>query len=225
MAFDKNHMSTPMKAVIVVFAIILVATLMLPSLAALVSSRTQESQQTRAQSEQQSIQSGEDVDNYYGVTVQSLEERLRSDPDNLAVQNDLAGAYFNWALHRSYYAKDDADQKKVSELFEHAVTAYDKVLAKSPSQSVEVDRAVALYHSGKASEAIKNLEALLEKDANYAPAWANLAMFYEGSDKDKAREAYNKALEVSGDNQQIKSFVETRLSLLNLTQATPAASN
>lgn len=230
MAFDKNNMSTPMKVVIIVFAFILVATLMLPSLAALVSSNSsQEQQPQNQQAEQQSIKSPEDVDNYYSATVQSLEDRLNKDPKNLAILNDLASAYFNWALHRSYFIEGDlamsstADAQKVHELFAKAVAAYDRVLAQSPSQSVEVDRAIALYHSGQTNEAIKSLENLLSADESYAPAWANLAMFYEDDNKEKAREAYQKALETSGDNQHIKNFVETRLSMLDALNATPAA--
>lgn len=214
MAFDKNHMSTGMKAVVVIFAVILVFTLMLPSLSALVSKKDQEQQADQPKQEQtEGPKSAEDVNNIYQPAVDSLERRLQQNPDNVAILNDLARAYFDWGVRLSFFATDEATLQKRSEVFVKSVEAYDKLLAISPSNTTVVDRSLALYYSGDVTGAINALEEFTQKTTDFAPAWANLGMYYQTLGmNDKAKEAYQKAADLDADGSLgIKSYAEQRI--------------
>ncbi len=214
MAFDRNHTSTGMKLVIIIFAVVLVVSLMLPSLSALLSSSQapQQAQEQNVATEQAIPQSASQIDDYYKPSIESIEKRLEQDPENVALLNDKANAYFDWAMSRSYLSVSDEDKAKTKEVFAQAVTVYDQVLAKASSNSASVDRAIAEYYSGEQEAAIKSLEDFTaDAGANFAPAWANLAMFYEKIDKNKALETYNKALDLVGNgNESLKEFVNAR---------------
>lgn len=225
MEFDRNRTSTGMKIVIIIFAIVLVVSLMLPSLTALFSHTSQEQAETPVASEQVAPSTPADIDAYYEPSVQALKKRLESDPQNVALNHDLGNSYFDWAMHRSYLSQGDpAQEARLKEIFGMAVVQYDKVLAVSPAHSVKVDRTIALFYTGAEDQARADLEEFVHGEgAQFAPAWANLAGFYEKVDKDKAKEDYNKALELIGDDPshaRLKTFIESRLALMeNASQA------
>lgn len=215
MAFDKNHMTPAMKVVVVIFAVILVLMLMLPSLSAIMTnSSTQTSQQQQAaQAEQSGPSSVSDLDKLYEPAIDSLNKRLESDPTNVAMLNDLANAYFDWALNLSLFMQSQDDIAHQQDLFGKAVSTYDKIIEKSPSNSVKVDRAIAQFYGGDQEGAITYLEKFTSETPDFAQGWANLGLFYEVTGSaDKARAAYDKGLAVAGSDEQIKAFIESRKS-------------
>lgn len=219
MAFDKNHMSTGMKVVVVVFAVILVLMLMLPSLSAIVGNKGAEKQaQQQAQQEQpQGPQSAADLDKLYQPAIDSLNKRLESDPKNVAMLNDLANAYFDWGMRLSFFSTEKDVQTHQQDIFKKAIEAYDKVLAESPSNSVTVDRAIAVFYSGQPTQAISDLEAFTQKTPDFAPAWANLGNFYLAlGDVDKAKADLQKAIDLDKDGSQgVKQFAESRIQAID----------
>lgn len=228
MAFDKNHISTPGKVVIVIFCVILVLMLMLPSLSAIIGNRQFQQQQQQAQSNQQQKipTTPEEIDAQYQPAVEALEKRLADDPQNVALQTTVADTYFDWGLGLAGMIVlsngENADQQQadreahIREVFGKAQEHYDKVIEISPSNAVIVDRAIATFYKGEQQDAITALEDFISQDQTYAPAYANLGMFYEMTgDYDKARENYNTAKEKDADGTyKVASFVDSRVAAM-----------
>ena len=67
-------------------------------------------------------------------------------------------------------------------------------------------------------QAIADLEAFVARDATFAPAWANLGMFYEShGDADKAEKAYRKAVDTAAedDTYGVGDYARERLEALS----------
>lgn len=159
------------------------------------------------------------VDAQYGSAAQKLKQQYEADSSTNNLIN-LANGYFDWGAAAQNAAETDADKSHVKELFTKAVEYYDKYLeADSSSKSAYVDRAISVYYTGDVNGAIGTLEEYTKGDgAGFAPAWANLGMFYEGLDRaDDAKAAYEKAIETAGsdDAYGVKDYAEARLSALN----------
>lgn len=232
---NKSERTTPfMKVVIVVFAAILVITLMLPSLSALFAPAKEESAQKQseetsqsAEAENQTPQSAQDVDNVFRPAADALKKRLEEKPDNVALLNDLSSLYFNWGIQLMPFAKDQATLGHMQQVFSTAAETYDKLLGISPSDTVTVDKNLSLFYAGKSDEALKGLEELTKKSPDFASAWANLGMVYETEGRaDDAKSAYKKAIEVNKeDNSRVKLYAESRLEALEKSNETSASAN
>lgn len=230
---NKSERTSPfMKIVIVIFAAILVITLMLPSLSALFAPKNegkaaQQSEETSqtAEAEPKAPESAQDVDKIFQPAADALKKKLDDKPDNVALLNDLSGLYFNWGVQLMPYAKDDATLGHMQQVFLSANEHYDKLLSISPSDSVTIDKNLALFYAGKKEEALKGLQDLTKKSPDFAPAWANLGMVYEAENQtDDAKRAYKKALEVNKDEQsQVKLYAESRLAALDKQSETSSS--
>lgn len=222
MAFNKNNMTTGMKVIIVIFCVILVLMMMLPSLAAIMGN-TGSSQQPATQPSQQSAQTPEDIDAQYQASIEMLESRLQSDPENVSLLTDLGHTHFDRGMAILQSLPVDQTSNEVSdESFKKAIEYYDRLLANNPSKAITVDRALAVWYSGDREGAINDLTAFTQETQDFAPAYANLGMFHETlGDLDAARTNYEKAIAL-GDNDGYgaKAFAESRLEGLNATQGT-----
>lgn len=68
----------------------------------------------------------------------------------------------------------------------------------SEEAAMQLNRAASLIEKGKLDEAIEQLQKIIEKNPNYAPAYSNLGAAYYGKGKlDKAIEATRKAIEIN----------------------------
>lgn len=215
MAFDKNRMSPAMKVVVVIFAIILVVTLTLPSLSALFSKSESQADTTTEQAQQdqpKTPQSAEEVDASFKPAIDSLEKRLQEAPTNVSLLHNMSEAYRSWGIALSPYAQDQAVKDHQNEVLQKAVDTYDKLYQQSPSNTVKTDKAVTKYYMGKTDEAIADLEAIAKEEPT-TEHWANIAVLYEQMDnKEKAEEYYNKALEATDEGTEgMKEFIKARL--------------
>ena len=160
----------------------------------------------------------EDIDAQYGTTVRSLKAQYEADPSNPSALYNLANAYFDWGLAVQNHAVSDDDAAHAVEVFKQAVSYYDTYLADNPdAKSVTVDRAICVFYTGNHTAAITDLEEMLAQDDSFAPAWANLGMFYENDGRtDDAQQAYERALATAGDDDpyNVKTYAEQRLEAL-----------
>lgn len=153
----------------------------------------------------------------YKPKVQRYEDRLKEDPDNLAAILNLGRTYMNWGYQADYVSTDTPEHDYSEKLIDEAIKAFDHYLELRDSKSVRSDRALCKYYKDDINGATADVEKLTEDYPDYALAWANLGMLYEGKAEDeKATEAYEKAVELDPDNVSgAKSFAGERIIAIN----------
>lgn len=160
----------------------------------------------------------DDIDATYEPLVHQLQAKLDADPGDPAALLDLANGYFDWGMAAMGHAVDDAGRAHVEEVFGAAVQRYDAYLEGNSSKPALVDRAICLFYAGDHGAATEALEAFVESDASFAPAWANLGMFYESDgDSKRAADAYRRAIEVAGEDDAygVRDYARQRLDALD----------
>lgn len=128
-----------------------------------------------------------------------------------------ANSLFDTGMAALESAEDDEARQRAAGLFAQAVESYDEYLGTTSSPSAEVDRAICVFYSGDHEGAIADLESFVERDGTFAPAWANLGMFYEAhGDTDKAVGAYRSALDAAEeeDTYGVGDYARRRLDAL-----------
>ena len=220
------------KALIVVFAVLMALSLMLPSLSSIFSSSSSSSssseQTTDADSDTSSDSDSSETDyvakadEKYGAQVATLEEKYASDPVNLATLLNLGKDYMTWGAYVRYFGSTDADTSHANELLSTAVKYYDEYLAIKDSDAVRVDKALCAYYQEDGTSALQQLKELTESSPDYGPAWANLGLVYEASgDDDSAKAAYAKAQETDpNDDYGAKTYATQRLASMESSDET-----
>ena len=130
----------------------------------------------------------------------------------------LANNFFDMGMSAMNGAKSEEDQQKAQDVFKQAIVHYDEYLANNASPAAEVDRAICVFYAGEHEQAIADLEAFVARDATFAPAWANLGMFYEShGDAGKAEKAYRKAVDTAAedDTYGVGDYARERLEALS----------
>jgi tetratricopeptide (TPR) repeat protein len=227
-------LSTSAKVVIVIFAVLMVVSLMMPTLSTAFS-RNQQAEQSSSQdsssdsnsdnSSDSSDSSASDtssatgaaaVDAKYQDTVSELESKLSSDNTNLATLLNLGRNYMRWGASVLSVSSSDSDTTHGNELLEKAIGYYQQYLGLKDSDAVRVDIALCKLYEGETSEAQSDLETLTQNSPTYAPAWANLGMVQEyAGDKDAAKTSYQTAIDNDpNDEYGAKSYATQRLSAL-----------
>lgn len=240
-AKPKDGMSLGAKVALTVFAVLMALSMMLPSIAAIVSSgsasdsSSDSSQSQASSSDSQDSSSGDDstssssdavaqADEKYQPLVDALETKLSSDSQNLATLLNLGKDYMAWGVTVRYSGSTDASTSHANELLEKAISYYDQYLALKDSGAVRVDRALCQYYEEETSEATAALEQLTQDMPDYGPAWANLGMLYESAgNSDQAREAYQKAQEADADDEYgAKTYATQRISAMDSAASSSA---
>lgn len=215
----------------VVFAVIMALTMMLPSLSAIFANKSSSSSSTDSSTtastdssttsstdssttSSTSTSSVSDVDNEYSSTVSELETKLKADPNNLPALINIANDYLNWGYSAKTYESTDEEKAHVVDLFNSAITYYDRYLALNDAKSVHVNRALAQYYAGDTDGAVQALVDFTNTTTDYAPAWADLGMLYENqSNTTAAKDAYTKALGANPSS-NVSSYVNARLTAI-----------
>ncbi len=204
MAFDKNHTSTGMKVVIVLFAVILVVSMCVPFISSCtVTGSSADSSDSSDTSTSTATTTVASVKQQYSSIISSLEDKLAADEDNTTAMASLGNNYMDMAaaMRSASDASDNSDE--VEAAYAKAAEYYEQYLVKASSQAVTVDHAVCLFYGGSADEAVSELSEYVQGDgAEYAMAWYNLAiMHYTGDTPDYASavEEFNKAAELDSD--------------------------
>jgi tetratricopeptide (TPR) repeat protein len=224
-----------MKIAVIVFAVIMALSMMLPSLASIFTSDSASDAASQADS------TGSDaaatttqttsvatIDAAYSSEVEDLKARLEEDENDLAALLNLGNDYLQWAYTASMFASTDEETAHVDELYDLSIEYYDRYLALNDSNAAAVDRALALYYKGDVDGAIAYLEERSQgAGAEYGPVWANLGMMYESQgDTDAAESAYNKAMETDPDDEYgAYTYASERLASLNGTSTSSSMSS
>lgn len=214
-------------AAVILFSIIMVGSILLPSLSAIVSGVTATREESSTTSDAETDASDEDsatatllnnINARYESKVSTLETKLTDAPDNAAALINLANDYYEWATTMQSYASTDDEQAHVSDLFTKAMDYYDRYLALEDANAARANRAMCQFNLGDTAAAQAALEQLTSTTApDFAPAWADLGRIYTSAgDTEKATDAYNKVLEVDPDDKYgLKSTAEQTLSLFS----------
>lgn len=165
----------------------------------------------------------DEIDAQYGTAASKLRTQYESDTSNPTALLNLANGYFDWGVAALNHAQTDDETDHARTLLNDAVGYYDSYLEGNPgAKAALVDRAICIFYAGDHAKAIAQLEDLTKNlDAGFAPAWANLGMFYETDGRtDEARQAYQAALDAAGDDDayNVKDYAQSRLDALDEAQ-------
>lgn len=236
----EDRKSTLTKWAIGAFAVLMALSMMVPSLAYIVSNSRNASEVSEAATEAattsedetteedaaateaedatpEDAADGEDesatssIDASYAAELTSLEEKLAADENNLAALLNLGKLYMSWGYSVSYSSATDAETQHANDLFNTAIGYFDRYLALHDSNAVKVDRALCQLYQGDVTGAQAALTQLTEEAPDYGPAWANLGMSYEMVfDTDSAKAAYEKAIAADPDDEYGASSYASR---------------
>lgn len=234
MAQDNNNMSKGKTIVIVVFAVVLVASLCLPFF----SSCGNQSATNATQSSTSDASSSSDakktvaqVDADFQPQIDALQGKFAANSTGttgLATLASLGNTYMDWG-NELQQASDAADNDEhVKDIFAQAVSYYDQYLAQNPdSKAVTVDRAICVYYGGDKEGAISTLEDFTATDPDFSPAWVNLGIFYEQQGRvDDAIAAYGLAVEADAkDSYNMASYAQLRALILQAQKQAASASS
>lgn len=165
----------------------------------------------------------DEIDAQYGTAANKLHTQYESDPSNPTALLNLANGYFDWGVAAINHATTDEETDHARSLLSDAVGYYDTYLESNPeAKAAMVDRAICVFYTGDHAKAITQLEDLTQNlDSTFAPAWANLGMFYESDGRtDDAKQAYQTAIDAAGDDDayNVKDYAQSRLNALNGAQ-------
>lgn len=186
-----GELSTFQKVVIVLF----IAVFALSTLAGALASVFQSSQTVEYNVDY--------VDSQYTDYVADLESQLEGDSENAETLLATARACSSWGTSVMMLAATDDEESHGTELVQRAIDYYDRYLALDNASDARVERAMCEYYLGDAETATADLEAVTADDPEYATAWYDLGMLYEGQGlSDDALAAYQKAVELDPDDEQ-----------------------
>ena len=234
MAQDNNNMSKGKTIVIIVFAVVLVASLCLPffsSCGANTGTSGSQSSSSDDASSSSDTKTVAQVDEDYSAQIDSLKSKLAANSTGsagLAAVASLGNTMMDWGngLQQASDASDNEDH--IKDVFSQAVAYYDQYLAQNPdSKAVTVDRAICVYYSGNEDEAISTLEEFTADDPDFSPAWVNLGIFHELHQRtDDALAAYGAAVEADAkDSYNMASYAQLRALIIQAQQQAASASS
>ena len=236
-----EHLVTPSRCrpvvlvAVVACSIIMVGSILLPSLSSIVSGIRRSAAAATAAATTDAATTGEaatttntkmdSIDSSYQAKVDALEAKLQDKPDDLASLINVANDYRDWGQAATRYATSDDERAHASELLTKAMGHYDSYLALEDSSAARVSRAMCQYYQGDVDGAKAALLAVTQADGTYAPAWAQLATIYKAQGDTQAEtDALNRALSVDPDDVYgVRSTVTQRLSALTAGSASTSA--
>ena len=236
-----EHLVTPSRrrpvvlVAVVACSIIMVGSILLPSLSSIVSGIRRSAAAATAAATTDAATTGEaatttnskmdSIDSSYQAKVDALEAKLQDKPDDLASLINVANDYRDWGQAATRYATSDDERAHASELLTKAMGHYDSYLALEDSSAARVSRAMCQYYQGDVDGAKAALLAVTQADGTYAPAWAQLATIFKAQGDTQAEtDALNRALSVDPDDVYgVRSTVTQRLSALTAGSASTSA--
>ncbi len=222
-AIPKLHGKAKRREVLVaVFAVVIGVSMMLPSLSYIfagASGSNSQDTQTSSDASQaandenasnqpaadtQTATSMEAVDSQYQSLVAPLESDLQNASDDTAKLSSFLGLgddYSKWGTAATQFATDDASEQHVIDLFNKAIDYYNQYLAINDSDAVRVKVAQCTMFSGKVDEGLASLEAMTQKNPDYAPAYVYMGIGYAAKgDMTKAVNTFKLAEEKDPDD-------------------------
>ena len=202
--------------VVVLFAILMGASLILPSCAQIAASNS-----AATSGSETTISSVDDVVSLYSSTLTSLEDTLADDPDNLDNLMNCGTAYLECGTYAGYYATTDDEVSQVNELLTKAEGYFDDYLEIEDSDTVRVYHALCKLYQSDYTAAQNELEETTEAYPECGLAWAYLGLVQEiEGDTDTARTSYETAMECDPDDEDgAYSLASTRIEALDSSES------
>lgn len=113
--------------------------------------------------------------------VQALEAQVKANPEDAALQLDLANAYFDLAISAQTTAPEE-----ISTDFGKAIAGYQIVLKTKKDINVLVDMATAAFYAGQDDLAEKSFQEALAEQPKFFNALYNYGVFLAQVKKDNA---------------------------------------
>lgn len=154
----------------------------------------------------------------YTPTVTAYNAALASDPTSFTVLVNMGNTYFDWGM--AVVQASSTNQTLVGAeqpMWLSARTFYERaVKVKGDEPNVNTDLAIAYFYSGETSQAIATALAVTTTQADFAPAWFNLGVFYNASGQNSAAiAAFEKTLELDPEGKvSNKAYAEQTLASL-----------
>jgi len=215
-AIDKSRTSLGMKIILIVVAATFVLSFvpLLGNVGSLFTSAPKQTPQDQIDA----------IATNYRAQVQALEGVAASNPESYTIMVGLGNTYFDWAAQTQSIASTNSLTSDVP-LWNSARDWYSKAVAIQPADSgVNVDYAIVTFYSGETTSAISIAEGVVAKDAEFAPAWFNLGIFYQSIGNTlKATEAYEAYLKLDPDG-KVGNAGYARQQLQTLKSSVPAGS-
>lgn len=192
---NTSNMTFGMKVVIVIFAVILVLSLMLPFFSSCGKANTAQ-QNDPSQVDQNNVKTASDVDATYSAKVRSYSAQLDKNPDDLLALANMGNTYMEWGEALRGAADGEVGQSShIRDIFGAAVPYFSAYLDHQDSNAVRVYAAVSKFYSGDEQGAIDELENFTAENPDFSPAWYNLGVFYQQQHRySEANDAYNSAI-------------------------------
>ena len=157
------------KVVIVLFVVVFAMSTLAGALASVFQS---------SQSDQTVELTVDNIDSQFESTVADLENTVSENPEDTTSLRSLGDNYMTWGSYVKVLAKNDADTEHSNELFEKAISAYDKILELGDDSDVRINRAMCQSYMGDYDGSIAALTELTEAEPDNASAWLNLGVVY-----------------------------------------------
>lgn len=195
MAINKQKSSPLLKAGIIIISAMLVLAFTLPLISSNLFSGSSSNGGTTQQGQLDALATT------YGSQVAGLQQMLASEPTSYTVLVNLGNTYFDWGVEAQKIAGQTGGDQP---MWTSAASFYDRALTEKPGDpNVTVDAAIAHYYSGNTAKAITLGESAAKANPEFAPAYFNLAIFYQNSgrsaDAVAAAQTYLK-LDPNGNN-------------------------
>ena len=224
MALNKAHTSGWVKAMIIFLIICFVSLFMYSGLAGLIDLFTQPAQSQTAQ--QTPAEALVAINAKHQPTVDALKPIAASKPASYTAMVNLANAYFDWAQELSTPVANQSQPTTTAieaafQTWALARVEYDKATKVKPKDSsVQTDRAVAMFYSNDTTAALATVNKVIVQDPTFAPAWLNVALFYDAlGQSEQAIIAYKKYVVLDPKGQSI-AYANKRLGELAGTGST-----
>lgn len=212
---SSRRMSMGKKIAVGIFSLFIALSMMIPSLAMIFGRSNSQTTVTKTSSSKsgQEASTPDAVNAKYSAQAQELSDEITDNPDNLAAVLKLAQTHLNWGVELRKIASDDTVKQQADEYITKSLSEYDTYLAKSDSDEVRADRAIAQFQSGDENGSVEALKALTGKSPDCALAWLNLGMVYlKMGNADDADAALQKAVEADADgSQNVRSIAQKLL--------------
>lgn len=222
---NTSNMTFGMKVVIVIFAVILVLSLMLPFFSSCGTADTAQ-QASSDRSDTASMSTASDVDATYSSKVQSYSAALDKDPEDLLALANMGNTYMEWGdTLQGVTDGTDAQESHIRDVYGAAVPYFSAYLERQDSDAVRVYLAASKFYSGDEQGAISDLEQFTAEDPDFSPAWYNLGVFYREQGKySEAGDAFNSAISADEvDSYNMGIYSSYALSLLSAMMDASAA--
>ena len=192
MALNKSQTSLGVKVVLVVVAIAMVGFLF-PAVFSLFNSND-----SNANTQNTAKGAWDTIAAEYNATVAQNDQALKTNPTNYVILVQQGNTYFDWALkvmqasqtNQNLLGSDQPLWLSARQYYERAAAATTTIDA-----PVQTDLSIAYHYSGETSKAVETVNKVIVQNAEFAPAWFNLGVFYQAQGKNPdAVAAYQKAL-------------------------------